>query len=230
MGYRFVAAESDCWLDPVAVQIFTFSQKASANFQLIVRLLQGIVFLAVVTGVSVAVVLTPLTIGDVFASALAIIPTGWGLLSVSIYIYNTTPRESSMHSLTSFFYCRSPLQFAPLSSGLGYGNRYVGLLDSMTQPWEWYCSFLSLSFRGFPSSLRFKRVLSSIKLSVVVWRFLSCWPEIILMLRYNSSSFHWRLCKWVVVDIPYRILHLQATQILLHVDWDLKKYNGLSSW
>lgn len=40
-------------------------------------------FLAVVAGVSVAVVLTRLTIGDVFASALAIIPTGWGLLSVS---------------------------------------------------------------------------------------------------------------------------------------------------
>lgn len=40
-------------------------------------------FLAVVAGVSVAVVLTNLTIGDVFASALAIIPTGWGLLSVS---------------------------------------------------------------------------------------------------------------------------------------------------
>jgi callose synthase len=67
-------------------KIFTFSQKASANFQLIVRLLQGIVFLAVVTGVSVAVVLTPLTIGDVFASALAIIPTGWGLLSIAIAI------------------------------------------------------------------------------------------------------------------------------------------------
>lgn len=67
-------------------KIFTFSQKASANFQLIVRLLQGVVFLAVVAGVSVAVVLTRLTIGDVFASALAIIPTGWGLLSIAIAI------------------------------------------------------------------------------------------------------------------------------------------------
>ena len=75
---------SDLWFFPPSdLQIFTFSQKASANFQLIVRLFQGILFLAVVAGVSVAVVLTRLTIGDVFASALAIIPTGWGLLSVS---------------------------------------------------------------------------------------------------------------------------------------------------
>ncbi|KAG0624695.1 hypothetical protein M758_3G268300 [Ceratodon purpureus] len=68
----------------ILFKIFTFSQKASANFQLIVRLFQGVVFLAVVAGVSVAVVLTDLTIGDVFASALAIIPTGWGLLSIAI--------------------------------------------------------------------------------------------------------------------------------------------------
>lgn len=72
-------------MDLVCEQIFTFSQKASANFQLIVRLFQGIVFLAVVAGVSVAVVLTELTIGDLFACSLALIPTGWGLLSVSIY-------------------------------------------------------------------------------------------------------------------------------------------------
>lgn len=68
----------------VLFKIFTFSQKASANFQLIVRLFQGIVFLAVVTGVSVAVALTPLTVGDVFASLLALIPTGWGLLSIAV--------------------------------------------------------------------------------------------------------------------------------------------------
>lgn len=88
----------------VDIQIFTFSQKASANFQLIVRLLQGVVFLAVVAGVSVAVVLTRLTIGDVFASALAIIPTGWGLLSVSkillIYVYAFTTQN--IHSVDRF--------------------------------------------------------------------------------------------------------------------------------
>lgn len=88
------------------MQIFTFSQKASANFQLIVRLFQGIVFLAVVTGVSVAVALTPLTVGDVFASLLALIPTGWGLLSVSDDIFvnaldtwNMMTSETLLHRL-----------------------------------------------------------------------------------------------------------------------------------
>ena len=71
----------------VGLQIFTFSQKASANFQLIVRLLQGVIFLAVLAGVTVAIVLTDLTVGDVFASSLAFIPTGWGLLSVRTFLY-----------------------------------------------------------------------------------------------------------------------------------------------
>jgi hypothetical protein len=41
--------------------------------------------MSIVTGIIVAVVLTPLTIGDVFAVGLALIPTGWGLLSVNIF-------------------------------------------------------------------------------------------------------------------------------------------------
>ena len=71
----------------VGLQIFTFSQKASANFQLIVRLLQGLIFVAILAGVTVAIVLTDLTVGDVFASSLAFIPTGWGLLCVRTYLY-----------------------------------------------------------------------------------------------------------------------------------------------
>lgn len=71
----------------VGLQIFTFSQKASANFQLIVRLLQGVIFLAVLAGVTVAIILTNLTVGDVFASSLAFIPTGWGLLSVRAFLH-----------------------------------------------------------------------------------------------------------------------------------------------
>lgn len=63
------------------------SQKSSANFQLILRLFQMIVFLAIIGGVVVAVAVTSLTIGDVFASALSLIPTGWGLLSVRLLIF-----------------------------------------------------------------------------------------------------------------------------------------------
>jgi hypothetical protein len=64
------------------LQVFTVSQKASANFQLAVRLFQGLLFTCLLAGLIVAIVLSPLTVGDVFAVALALIPTGWGLLSV----------------------------------------------------------------------------------------------------------------------------------------------------
>ncbi len=66
-----------CW------QVFTISPKLSANFQLVIRLFQGLVFLGLVAGISVAVSLTSLSVRDVFASLLALIPTGWGVLSVS---------------------------------------------------------------------------------------------------------------------------------------------------
>jgi callose synthase len=65
-------------------KVFSVNQKSSANFQLILRLFQMIVFLGIIGGVSVAVAITKLTIGDVFASALSLIPTGWGLLSIAI--------------------------------------------------------------------------------------------------------------------------------------------------
>ena len=64
-------------------QVFTFSQKISVNFQLVLRFVQGLAFLLAVAGVSVAVVLTSLSISDIFACILAFLPTGWGILSVS---------------------------------------------------------------------------------------------------------------------------------------------------
>jgi callose synthase len=68
----------------IIFKVFTVSQKASANFQLAVRLFQGLLFTCLLAGLIVAIVLSPLTVGDVFAVALALIPTGWGLLSIAI--------------------------------------------------------------------------------------------------------------------------------------------------
>ncbi len=65
-------------------QLFTFTRK-SPKVQRLVRLFQTLLFMSIVTGIIVAVVLTPLTIGDIFAVGLALIPTGWGLLSVNIF-------------------------------------------------------------------------------------------------------------------------------------------------
>lgn len=64
-------------------QVFTFSQKASVNFQLVLRFIQGISFMLAVTGLAVAVVATDLSLPDIFACILAFVPTGWGILSVS---------------------------------------------------------------------------------------------------------------------------------------------------
>jgi callose synthase len=55
----------------------------SVNFQLLLRFIQGLSFLMALTGLAIAVVLTDLTLPDIFACILAFIPTGWGILSVS---------------------------------------------------------------------------------------------------------------------------------------------------
>ncbi|KAK4736431.1 hypothetical protein R3W88_000128 [Solanum pinnatisectum] len=64
-------------------KVFTFSQKMSVNFQLLLRFVQGLLFLLAVAGLAAAVVLTELTVTDVFACILAFIPTGWGILSIA---------------------------------------------------------------------------------------------------------------------------------------------------
>lgn len=63
--------------------MFTFSQKISVNFQLLLRFVQGLSFLLALAGLATAVAITKLSITDIFACILAFIPTGWGILSVS---------------------------------------------------------------------------------------------------------------------------------------------------
>lgn len=65
-------------------QVFTFSQKASVNFQLVLRLIQSISFLLVLAGLAAAIALTDLSLVDVFACILAFVPTGWGILSIAV--------------------------------------------------------------------------------------------------------------------------------------------------
>jgi len=67
-------------------------KKFSADFQLMFRLLKLLLFIGSrVTGVVLFTVLD-LTVGDIFASLLAFMPTGWALLQVPdafeyIYLY-----------------------------------------------------------------------------------------------------------------------------------------------
>ncbi|CAM6094411.1 unnamed protein product [Calypogeia fissa] len=65
-------------------KVFTFTNQSSVNFQLFLRLFQGVLFLAIVAAIVVCVVFTSLTVGDCFAIILAFIPTGWGLLSIAL--------------------------------------------------------------------------------------------------------------------------------------------------
>ncbi|GFP79993.1 callose synthase 9 [Phtheirospermum japonicum] len=67
----------------ILFKVFTFSQKISVNFQLLLRFIQGVAFLLALAGLSVAIVLTDLTITDVFACLLAFLPTGWGILCIA---------------------------------------------------------------------------------------------------------------------------------------------------
>ncbi|CAL5210331.1 unnamed protein product [Lathyrus oleraceus] len=64
-------------------KVFTFSQKVSVNFQLVLRFVQGLSLLLALAGLIVAVVLTDLSVSDIFASILAFVPTGWGILSIA---------------------------------------------------------------------------------------------------------------------------------------------------
>ncbi|KAK2977667.1 hypothetical protein RJ640_015664 [Escallonia rubra] len=68
----------------VLFKVFTFSQKISVNFQLLLRFVQGLSFLLALAGLVVAVVITPLSVPDIFASILAFVPTGWGILSIAV--------------------------------------------------------------------------------------------------------------------------------------------------
>jgi callose synthase len=48
----------------------------------VLRFVQGLSLLLALAGLVVAIILTDLSVPDIFASILAFIPTGWGILSV----------------------------------------------------------------------------------------------------------------------------------------------------
>ncbi|GMH24309.1 hypothetical protein Nepgr_026152 [Nepenthes gracilis] len=67
----------------ILFKVFTFSQKAAVNFQLLLRFVQGLTFLIALAGLSVAVAVTTLSITDVSASILVFVSTGWAILSIA---------------------------------------------------------------------------------------------------------------------------------------------------
>lgn len=65
-------------------KVFSFSPKSSVRFQMCFRLIQGSLFVIIIGSLIAVVATTRLTVGDVFSSVLALIPTGWGILSIGI--------------------------------------------------------------------------------------------------------------------------------------------------
>ncbi|KAH9620010.1 hypothetical protein KSS87_003509 [Heliosperma pusillum] len=68
----------------VIFKIFSFSPKKYAGFQLWMRFFQGVTAMGLVATVIVVIILTDLTIPDLFACVLGFIATGWGILCVAI--------------------------------------------------------------------------------------------------------------------------------------------------
>ncbi|KAG6506858.1 hypothetical protein ZIOFF_032190 [Zingiber officinale] len=64
-------------------KVFTVSPKKT-EIQLMMRFTQGVTAIALIAGLVVVVALTRLTIPDLFACALAVIPTGWLILSLAV--------------------------------------------------------------------------------------------------------------------------------------------------
>ncbi|KAL3630114.1 Callose synthase 5 [Castilleja foliolosa] len=94
--YQLHAAQNDksimvyglSWLVIVAVVIIlkivsTGRQRFSADFQLIFRLLKLFLFIAFIAILVVSIKFFELTIGDIFASLLGFLPTGWALLQIA---------------------------------------------------------------------------------------------------------------------------------------------------
>jgi callose synthase len=70
----------------ILLKIVSFGRKRfSADFQLMFRLVKALAFIAAVATLSLCLVFTRLTFRDLFSSILAFVPTGWGLLSVSVF-------------------------------------------------------------------------------------------------------------------------------------------------
>jgi callose synthase len=58
-------------------------RKFSANFQLVFRLIKGMIFLTFVSILVTLIALPHMTVQDVIVCILAFMPTGWGMLLVS---------------------------------------------------------------------------------------------------------------------------------------------------
>ncbi|KAK8658810.1 hypothetical protein V6N13_029031 [Hibiscus sabdariffa] len=112
------------WLVIVAVLIVlkiasTGRMKFSADFQLMFRLLKLLMFVGCIVTISMLFYLLDLTIGDIFQSILAFVPTGWALLQISQAcrtLVKGIGMWGSVKSLARWYeYMMGVLLFAPIA-------------------------------------------------------------------------------------------------------------------
>ncbi|KAI3952785.1 hypothetical protein MKW92_018143 [Papaver armeniacum] len=87
-GNKSIIVYGLSWLVIVAVMIILKivsmgRKKFSADFQLMFRLLKLFLFIGAIVTLGILFTLLNLTVGDIFASLLAFMPTGWALLQIS---------------------------------------------------------------------------------------------------------------------------------------------------
>jgi len=60
-------------------------RKFSAEFQLVFRLIKGLIFITFISIIIILIAIPHMTVQDIFVCILAFMPTGWGLLLVSSF-------------------------------------------------------------------------------------------------------------------------------------------------
>lgn len=72
------------WFFNLLVQTISVGRrKFSANFQLVFRLIKGLIFVTFISILAILIALPHMTPKDIIVCILAFMPTGWGLLLVS---------------------------------------------------------------------------------------------------------------------------------------------------
>lgn len=116
-------------------------RKFSANFQLVFRLIKGMIFLTFVSILVILIALPHMTVQDIVVCILAFMPTGWGMLQVSSLF-------------TSF-----PTKWIFLWRGVLYPHIYLYLLIcekfGTTKPWHPGSHYLSAKFLNVGLRLKF---------------------------------------------------------------------------
>ncbi|KAI8573091.1 hypothetical protein RHMOL_Rhmol01G0251800 [Rhododendron molle] len=138
-------------------------RKFSANFQLMFRIIKGMIFVTFVSILVTLIALPHMTMQDILVCILAFMPTGWGLL-LFLLVY--------MLNFCSIFPSSRLLKLASLLYiDLGFGHQFVPSLAAMKLSWD--CSFSPLLHfsPGFLLSRNFRLVCCSTKHLAEVYRF-----------------------------------------------------------